>query len=79
MLVAVLRNVDNPANFPVEVRLNVCSLFMQIGRQASGEEFTKVKDMVRPVLEKVLDTMRGTSEKEGLLKKAMKRVLDSWV
>ncbi|KIK59870.1 hypothetical protein GYMLUDRAFT_44346 [Collybiopsis luxurians FD-317 M1] len=78
MLIAVLKNVDNPVNFQPEVRINVCSLFIQLGRNASGEEFTKVKDTVQPVMDKVLDGLKDAKGKEEMLAKAIKKVLDTW-
>ena len=73
MLIFTLRNVDNPANFPVEVRVNVCSFFVQLCKHNSGEELLKVKDAVRPVVEKLV-----VEAKEEMLAKAIKRVLVAW-
>jgi len=74
MLIYTLKNVDNPANFPVEVRVNVCSFFVQLGRHTSGEELEKVKMAVRPVLERLM----AAQAKEDMLEKAIQRVLDAW-
>ncbi|KAF8077991.1 hypothetical protein FPV67DRAFT_1463744 [Lyophyllum atratum] len=74
MLIYTLRNVDNPANFPVEVRVNVCSFLVQLGRHTSGEELEKVKVVVRPVLEGLM----AAQGKEEMLEKAIQRVLDAW-
>ncbi|KAJ4488004.1 hypothetical protein J3R30DRAFT_3280675 [Lentinula aciculospora] len=76
--IAVLKNVDNPVNFQPEVRINVCSLFIQVGRNASGDEYDKVKDTVRPVMERVLETLQDATGKEEMLGKAVKKVLDTW-
>jgi hypothetical protein len=78
MLIFTLKNVDNPANFPVEVRVNVCSFFMQLGKHTSGEEFMRVKNAVRPVLEKLWEGSQGAHGREEMLTKAIKRVLDTW-
>lgn len=78
MLIAALRNVDNPVNFQPEVRINVCSLFIQIGRNASGDEFTEVKATVKPVMEKVFEGLQNAKGKEEVLGKAIKKVLDTW-
>lgn len=79
MLIGVLENVDNPANFQPEVRMNVCSLFLQIGRNASGaDELPRVKESVKPVLEKVLESLHEPQGKEEMLVKSVKRVLDAW-
>ncbi|GLB34997.1 putative small GTPase mediated signal transduction [Lyophyllum shimeji] len=74
MLIFTLKNVDNPVNFPVEVRANVCSFFVQLSKHTSGEELDKVKATARPVLESLL----AAPVKEDMLEKAMQRVLDGW-
>lgn len=79
MLVAVLKNVDNPANFPVEVRANVCSLLLQLARNCSGDDLTKVKEAARPILEQLTEALQNTQGKEAMLGNAAKRVLDAWV
>ncbi|KAG5646638.1 hypothetical protein DXG03_002628 [Asterophora parasitica] len=73
MLIFTLKNVDNPVNFPVEVRVNVCSFFAQLARHTAGENLDRVKAAVRPVLETILIT--GTEE---MLTKAAHRVLNTW-
>jgi len=78
MLISALKNVDNLVNFPIEVRANVCSFFLQVGRHASGEELNKVKETVRPTLEKVLEISRGAQGKEEMLGRAARRTLDAW-
>lgn len=78
MLLFVLRNIDNPANFPVEVRVNVCSFLLQLGKQTSGPEWNAVQTKVRPTLEKIIETTQNVQGKEEMLGKAAKRVLDHW-
>ncbi|KAJ7582761.1 hypothetical protein C8J56DRAFT_955650 [Mycena floridula] len=78
MLISVLRNVDNPTNFPVEVRINVCSLFFMLGRNASGSELARVKENVRPVLKEVLENVHDAQGKESALIKSIQKVLDAW-
>lgn len=77
MLLFVLKNVDNPANYPVEVRVNVCSFLSQLSKHTSGEDLVKVKTAARPVLENVLANP-GAQGKEELLEKAIKRLLEAW-
>ena len=72
MLLSVLRNTDDSSNFPVEVRVNVCSFFYQLSKHISAEELSNVKEAVRPVL----DSLVGHTEE--MLEKAIQRVLDSW-
>lgn len=78
MLIFTLKNVDNPANFPIEVRVNVCSFLVQLSKHTSGEELLKVKTTVQPVLEKLFKGLRGAQAKEEMLANAIKRVLDAW-
>ncbi|KAF9005608.1 hypothetical protein BDQ17DRAFT_1240132 [Cyathus striatus] len=79
MVVFVLRNVDNPVNFPPEVRANVCAFLVQLGRHISGEELNRLKEAVQPVLERILDNHHNGQRKEPeLLIRAVKRVLESW-
>lgn len=78
MLIFTLKNVDNPANFPIEVRVNVCSFLVQLSKHTSGEELMKVKTTVQPVLEKLFKGLRGAQAKEEMLANAIKRVLDAW-
>ncbi|ESK96931.1 gtp binding [Moniliophthora roreri MCA 2997] len=80
MLIAVLKNVDNPVNFQPEVRINVCSLLIQVGRNsAEEEEYAKVKETVKPVMEELLESLRGATGIEGALAKAVNRVIETWV
>ncbi|KAI5900352.1 uncharacterized protein SCHCODRAFT_02607671 [Schizophyllum commune H4-8] len=77
-LAAALRNLDNPTNYPVEVRVNVCSLLLQISRKGAGEELGKVKEVMRPVLESVAESVRSAAGKDELLLKATRKVLELW-
>jgi len=80
MLIAVLRNVDNPVNFQMEVRVNVCSFFAQLTKFNSGPELLRVKDSVRPVVENVSENLQNASNKgeQEMLVKATKKLLDLW-
>lgn len=77
-LAAALRNLDNPTNYPVEVRVNVCSLLLQISRKGAGDELGKVKEVMRPVLESVAESVRSAAGKDELLLKATRKVLELW-
>ncbi|KAK7467122.1 hypothetical protein VKT23_004181 [Stygiomarasmius scandens] len=79
VLISVLKNVDNPVNFPVEVRINTCSLFIQVGKNSSGEDYDKVKETIRPVFEKLLESLKDATGKDEMLAKALKRALETWV
>ncbi|KDR81566.1 hypothetical protein GALMADRAFT_239590 [Galerina marginata CBS 339.88] len=77
MLVYVLRNVDNPVNFPMEVRLNTCTFFLQLQRHASVISLTRVREAVLPVVQQVAEDSREIEEEEKLAK-AANLLLESW-
>ncbi|KAJ6630755.1 hypothetical protein B0H10DRAFT_2160153 [Mycena sp. CBHHK59/15] len=77
MLIAVLKNVDNPVNYQIEVRVNVCSLFVQLTRHNSGPELARVKNSVRPVIESISEKLQSVPAKDMLVT-ATKKVLDLW-
>lgn len=77
MLVSMLRS--NDARIREEVRVNVCTLLGQVGREGNvsaerSMELQKMKAEVRPVLEKV--SMVG--DEETKLKGAAKKALQLW-
>ncbi|KAJ7740657.1 hypothetical protein DFH07DRAFT_838644 [Mycena maculata] len=74
MLIAALKNVDNPVNFQPEVRVNVCSFLAQLTRHTSGPELLRVKDSVRPVVENLSENL----QKDDMLAKSTKKLLDLW-
>ncbi|KAG5654519.1 hypothetical protein H0H81_001160 [Sphagnurus paluster] len=74
MLIFTLKNTDNPVNYPIEVRVNVCSLLVQLTRNTTGDELEKLKTTVRPALKSLL----LASEREEILIKAVQRVWDAW-
>ncbi|PFH54395.1 hypothetical protein AMATHDRAFT_186396 [Amanita thiersii Skay4041] len=81
ILVFVLRNVDNPVNFPPEVRVNVCSFLVQLNRNNTPEEMIRVKEVMRPVLERLVEGgphVLVAPGMEDVLKKSIRKVLDSW-
>ncbi|KAF5365667.1 hypothetical protein D9758_003317 [Tetrapyrgos nigripes] len=79
VLISVLKNVDNPVNFQVEVRINSCSLFIQLGKNTSGEEYDKVKDTIRPVFENLLDGLKDATGKDEMLAKSIQKTLETWL
>lgn len=74
MLIFTLKNVDNPANFPTEVRANVCSFFTQLTKHTHGDKLEQVKEAVRPVLESLL----VSSAVEERLGNALRRLYEAW-
>ncbi|THU78636.1 hypothetical protein K435DRAFT_769285 [Dendrothele bispora CBS 962.96] len=79
ILISVLNNVDNPVNFQVEVRINTCSLFIQMGKNSSGEDYDKVKETIRPVFERLLDSLKDVTGKDEILAKALRKASETWV
>lgn len=78
MIVFVLRNVDNPVNFPVEIRVNACMFFVSLGRTVSGGQLAPIKESIRPVLERILEPQHSAEGKEELLTKSARKLLDIW-
>jgi len=76
MLVFALRNVDNPVNFPLEVRVNICTFFLQLQRHSSAH-LTRVKAIVLPVVEQVAEDSEDV-EGEEKLAKAAKLLFETW-
>lgn len=68
MLIYALRNVDNPVNFPVEVRVNVCTFLLQLHKNVSPEAFERVKSAVLPVVQHVADELQDEPQEEKLYK-----------
>lgn len=76
MLVFALRNVDNPVNFPLEVRVNICTFFLQLQRYSSAH-LARVKDVVLPVVEQVAEDSEDVVGEEKLAK-AAKLLFETW-
>ncbi|KAF9532936.1 hypothetical protein CPB83DRAFT_784211 [Crepidotus variabilis] len=66
MLLYALKNVDNPVNFPLEVRVNVCTFFMQLQKVASPESLVRIKEAILPVAEQVIEESQGVAAEAKL-------------
>ncbi|PPR03530.1 hypothetical protein CVT24_007016 [Panaeolus cyanescens] len=78
MLIYVLKNVDNPVNFAVEVRTNACIFFTHLLRQPVAHgALAKVRSAVLPVVEQVAEEAQGVKEEEKLYK-AAKALIEAW-
>ncbi|KAG6832376.1 hypothetical protein H0H92_002644 [Tricholoma furcatifolium] len=75
MLIFILKNVDNPANYPVEVRANVCSLFIELSRHGQKDKLEQVKEAVQPILEDLLAS-HALGDK---LESVMRRLHEMWL
>ncbi|KAF5315522.1 hypothetical protein D9611_004655 [Ephemerocybe angulata] len=75
MIANALRNVDNPAVYPIEIRANICTFLVQLSRNTSGPKLAQVQDATRLVLEKIRE---AKNEKEDLLTNAATKVLEYW-
>lgn len=78
MLIAVLKNVDTGSNYPVEIRVNVCSLILQLGKNGSSAQFARIRESTQPVLEDLAEDTQIVEGKKGMLGVAAQKVLDSW-
>jgi len=78
MLIYALRNVDNPVNFPIEVRVNVCTFLLQLQKNATPEGFGRVKRSALPVAQQVVDELQDEPQEEKLFK-AASLLVKSWV
>lgn len=78
MLIGALKNVDNPVNFQAEIRMNICSLFIQIGKNGGGEDLKQLKEKVKPVLESVSTSLKSSQGREEQLASQVHKVLDAW-
>ncbi|EAU88580.1 hypothetical protein CC1G_04286 [Coprinopsis cinerea okayama7 len=76
MIVNVLRNTDNPAVYPVEIRANVCTFLAQLSRYSSGPKLVQVQEAVRPVLDRIKETKPG--DREEMLLISASKVLELW-
>ena len=70
MLVSVLRNVDNSINFPIEVRVNTCTFFLQLQKHVSSDSLAPIREIVLPVLQQIIDDSQEVQEDEKLIKVA---------
>ena len=70
MLVNVLRNVDNSINFPIEVRVNTCTFFLQLQKHVSSDLLAPIRETVLPVLKRILEDSQEVQEDEKLIKVA---------
>ncbi|KAM6500561.1 hypothetical protein JOM56_003575 [Amanita muscaria] len=81
IIIYVLKNVDNPVNFPVEIRLNACAFLLQLGRHTSNEDNSRIRGVVKPVLEKLATgdaPVLVAPGREDVLRASVKKVLDAW-
>ncbi|KAF8654090.1 hypothetical protein AX16_003623 [Volvariella volvacea WC 439] len=76
-ILSVLKNSDN--NYRPEMRINVCSLIQQLGKNAPGPSFTYVQQKVRPVIENLVKVQPKSPGPEELLNQHAKKLLESWV
>ena len=74
MLVNVLRNVDN---FPIEVRVNTCTFFLQLQKHVSSDSLAPIREIVLPVLKQIIEDSQEVQEDEKLIKVA-NLLITSW-
>jgi hypothetical protein len=66
------------AVIPVEIRANVCVFFGQLGRRDQSGAMEQVKEIVRPVLEEIVNTPVSEGSRDGVLISTASKVLNSW-
>lgn len=77
MLVNVLRNVDNSINFPIEVRVNTCTFFLQLQKHVPSYSLAPIREIVLPVLQQIIEDSQEVGENENLTKVA-NLLITSW-
>ena len=77
MLVNVLRNVDSSINFPIEVRVNTCTFFLQLQKHVSSDSLAPIREIVLPVLQQIIEDSQEVQEDEKLIKVA-NLLITSW-
>lgn len=77
MMIGVLKNVDNPVNFAAEVRMNACSLLIQLVKNNGAAEFATVKETLKPILDKLYDTLGDAQGREELLRAQVVKVREA--
>lgn len=78
MLVFVLRNVDNPANYQQEIRINVCALLLQLTKNTPEEDLAQLKRAFRSTLEKLTNKLQSATDKDAMLRENVQKVLSAW-
>ncbi|KAF7779072.1 hypothetical protein Agabi119p4_3417 [Agaricus bisporus var. burnettii] len=78
MLVFVLRNVDNPANYQQEIRINVCALLLQLTKNTPEEDLAQLKRAFRSPLEKLTNKLQSATDKDAMLRENVQKVLSAW-
>jgi hypothetical protein len=78
MLIFVLRNVDNPANYQQEIRINVCALLLQLTKNTPEEDLPQLKGAFRSTLEKLANKLLSATDKDTMLRENVKKVLSAW-
>ncbi|KAJ3545357.1 hypothetical protein NMY22_g2475 [Coprinellus aureogranulatus] len=74
MIAGALRNVNNPAVYPIEIRANICTFLIQLSRNTSATNLIKVQDATRHILQKIKDE----KQEAELLKSTAGKVLELW-
>ncbi|KAF5331076.1 hypothetical protein D9619_005541 [Psilocybe cf. subviscida] len=77
LLLFVVRNFDNPVNFPVEVRTNACTFFLQLPRHAPPADLEAIRARVVDVIRRVVEDEEGDAASEKLVK-AARMLVDAW-
>ena len=74
MLISVLRNVG----FPIELRVNTCTFFLQLQKHISSDSLTPIREIVLPVLQQIVEDSPEVEEDDKLTKVA-NLLITSWI
>jgi len=78
MLVYALKNLDNPVNFPIEVRVNICTFFLQLQKNVAAESPAScVKEAVLPVARQVVEYSQDDPRDEKVFR-AASLLVNTW-
>ncbi|KAH8833794.1 hypothetical protein DL96DRAFT_1578425 [Flagelloscypha sp. PMI_526] len=77
MILSVMKNTE----FPLEIRINACSLFVQLSKNLSGDELVNVKEAALPVVTDIYEEYQdgeGGNDKTELFARVAKKLVDTW-
>lgn len=71
MMVFIIENLEG--KYPAELRANVCALLGELGKNEAGAEVGRVRETVRPALEKA-----QTTPDSLVLSAAARKAIEAW-
>jgi hypothetical protein len=72
-LAAIFKNAGSPISYPVEIRMNICSLFTQLNKYGGEHpQLRMVKETIHPI------ALENVGSDDASLEKSVKKLLDTW-